>query len=171
MKKLIPLFVCAFAALSAHASVYVGTSVGFLMDTEEGFYTARAGMPIITDGDVVHSLEAEIGYFNQDDSGVDAEVIPAFLNYRITDSASDKGSFYIGAGAGVAAVDAKKLGVSDDSDTFAAQIFAGLQYKLVSSLSLTGGLRYLWMDSVQLYGSKAELGDDLVLEVGLHYGF
>lgn len=90
---------------------------------------------------------------------LEMEIIPVTLNYKYECAFSDKLGWYVGAGAGVAIVNADLTHVEsgdpavdhDDSDVvFYAHIFAGLTYNVSQSFELFLGARYIFMDDPSL---------------------
>ncbi|MBK1833959.1 outer membrane protein [Roseibacillus ishigakijimensis] len=106
---------------------FFGGSAGFLMDAEEGFYSAHLGKEFYRSNNFTHSLYLEVGYsdlendgneldledaFNFDpgdsftgDADIEATFIPITLNYKVDYMFNDRFSIFAGAGAGVALLD------------------------------------------------------------------
>jgi opacity protein-like surface antigen len=177
MKKLISVLLLATGlAASAQAAVILGADVGYLVDGEEAYYSARLGYAFKADPALVHHLELEVGYTEQKDSGVTGEFLPVMVNYRAETIAARRLGFYFGAGAGFARTDVSVPGsgvwsVSDSNNSFAAQAFAGVSIKASDSVALHLGAKYIWIDDVELLGVDVDVGDDVVLSAGISFKF
>lgn len=176
MKRILFTLLLAAAVISpAPAAVTVGTDIGYLFDSEEAYYTGRLGFELQTHPAGSHQLEAEVGYTESRVAGGDASLLPVTLNYRFVGEGSGAFGYYVGLGAGFARtrVDGASTNgpvyLSDES--FAAQAFAGVEYRLTPLVALTAGLRYLWVDDVKLASTRFEIGDDLAASVGLRFRF
>ncbi|BDS07861.1 hypothetical protein NT6N_29010 [Oceaniferula spumae] len=159
---------------------------------DEGIYTLHFGVERkCSDSSCSHAFYLEVGYtendisknalsgndpnFNNDHTGpvtnipgfesydLEMSIIPITLNYKFECAVTGNLNWYVGAGAGVAIVDADLTHVEsgdpevnhDDSDVvFYGHIFAGLVYNFSESFELFGGVRYIIMDD-------ANLGDGL----------
>jgi opacity protein-like surface antigen len=150
---------------------FAGGSVGYLIDSEEGLYTLHFGKTFAQAGPLSHSLYAEVGYSEMDDSPVDLEFIPLTLNYKLDYQFGGGFSFYAGAGLGAAFQDVEVFGASDDSVEFMAQAFAGIGYDISESFQIYGGARYIWIDDTELLGVSVDSGDDVALEIGARFRF
>ncbi len=119
-----------------------------------------------------HAFYLEAGYTENDQSWsnpytpntilygkstLSLEIIPITLNYKYECQLTGKLNWYIGAGAGIALVDAEGSAMSatggsnkwsDDDTTFYAHAFAGLVYNICDSFEVFGGARYIYMDDV-----------------------
>lgn len=177
MKKLISILLLGSAlAASAQASVVIGADVGYLVDAEEAYYSARLGYAFKADQALVHHVEFEVGYTEQKDSGVSGEFLPVMVNYRAETVAANRLGFYFGAGAGFARTDVSVPGsgvwtVSDSNNSFAAQAFAGVTLKASDSVSLHLGAKYIWIDDVELLGVDVDVGDDVAVTAGISFKF
>jgi opacity protein-like surface antigen len=150
---------------------YAGGSIGYLIDSEEEYYTLHLGMKIGQSGPITHSLFLEGAYTELTDLGVNSEIIPVTLNYKMEYYFTDAFSFYAGAGAGAAFVNNDVLGFSDDSVELTAQVFAGLGYDVTSNFQIYTGARWVWVDDSDLRGAAVEIGDDVGLELGARFKF
>jgi opacity protein-like surface antigen len=169
MKKLLTLILLT-AATSAYAELpYVGASVGYMIDMEEHFFAGRIGSEVAQKNGLSHGIEIEVGIVSPDDSGVSLDLVPVFANYRLASVDERKVGFYAGAGLGSARLKASYLGFEDSSWTFAAQAFGGVEYKVTPKFSLTAGLRYIWIDDVDLFGVSIDADDDVAVEVGVRF--
>lgn len=175
MKRTLFILLLGAAISPAPAAVTIGTDLGYLFDSKEAYYTGRLGLELQTTPAGSHQLEAEIGYTESRVAGGDASLLPVTLNYRFVGEGSGTFGYYAGLGAGFARtrVDGVSTGgsvyLSDES--FAAQAFAGVEYRLTPLLALTAGLRYLWVEDVKLASTPVEVGDDVALSVGLRFKF
>jgi len=172
MKKFVSLVLLATSlAASARAAVIVGADVGYLVDGEwlqtatvtNDLYAAR--------NTLTHQVELEVGYTSQEESGIKGTFVPLTLNYRLESTPAIKLGFYFGAGAGITSTEVSGYGQSDNGSSFAAQAFAGLTYQANPTVSLHAGVKYIWIDDVELFGTKVEVGDDVVLSAGISFKF
>ena len=118
--------------------------------------------------------------------GTDMEIIPITYNYKYESCVAEKLNWYVGAGAGFALVDTElsvdlsgtigedsgSIGDSDsDDDTvFYAHIFAGLTYNVSETFELFGGVRYIFMDDIDinLYDGLIDDSIDSPLDGAVH---
>jgi len=178
MKKILAIaLLTAGFAVSAPA-VIVGASVGYLTDSKEAYFAVRAGTEFSSNATLSHNGEFEIGYTSDSEGGAKASILPLTLNYRAQFAGTGKIGGYAGFGAGFARTSVSVPGsglprISANGTSFAAQGFAGVSFQLSPTASLDFGARYIWIDDVklQLWGVKAEVGDDLALECSLHLRF
>lgn len=150
---------------------FIGGSAGYLLESEEEFYTLHLGMKIAESGPVSHSLYIEGAYTELTALGVDSEIIPVTLNYKMEYYFNDAFSFYAGLGGGAAFVNNDVLGFSDDSVEFTAQVFAGFGYDVSSNFQLYTGARWVWVDDSEIGGGAVDIGDDIGLELGARFKF
>jgi opacity protein-like surface antigen len=177
--KRIPAIALFAASLAVSApAVIVGASVGYLTDSQDTYCAARAGIAFNSTNSLAHIGEFEIGYTSDSESGAEASLLPLTLNYRAQFTGTGQIGGYAGFGAGLARTRVSVPGsgvptISDSGTSFAAQGFAGVSFRLSPTASLDLGARYLWIDDVKLqaWGVKAEVGDDLAIEAGLHLRF
>ncbi len=167
-------------------SWFAGGSVGYLLDLEEPIYHLHLGVdsPHNLGGwDIAYFLE--VGYFEYDDSfgsfgttaapfgDFDLEVVPITANVKFERAIGQRVNVYLGAGLGVALVDAERNDIFggtsfDDNETvFAAQVFGGIQYDVSDAFELYTGVRWLHIDDTENYN----LGDDVVVELGARFNF
>lgn len=172
---------------------FAGASAGQLLDAEEQMYNIHFGTERSCLGDpATHAFFVELGYANIDEGfqaygtanvpvNVDAEIIPLTLNYKYERALSGAFSWYAGAGAGIAFVDADyetygdPIGSYDDT-VFYAQVFLGVVYNFSPATEVYAGARYIFMDDPSLSGiseldDQASLDGDVLVEVGLRYNF
>ena len=150
---------------------FAGGSVGYLTDAEEALYTLHFGKTFAQSGPLSHSLFAEVGFSDQDDSSVELDFVPVTLNYKLDYQWGGGFSFYAGAGAGAAFLNVDAFGDSDDSVEFMAQAFAGVGYDISQNFQVYGGARYLWVDKTDLLGVSVDPGDDVAFEIGARFRF
>lgn len=168
------LFIASLVA-TAQAAVTVGFDAGYLVDSEEEFLALRVGTEVGNAQSFSHLLELELGYTDTKESGLKSEILPLFANYRFVAAAERPWGWYAGLGAGVARstikgrVGAVSVDVSDES--FAAQTFAGVSYRLSEAAALTLGVRYLWIDDVDFGFGSLKVDDDLALSAGFNFRF
>jgi opacity protein-like surface antigen len=178
MKKLLTLALLAAGLAVSAPAVIVGASVGYLTDSQDTYFAARAGLEFNSTNSLAHLGEFEIGYTSDSEGGAKASLLPLTLNYRAQFTGTGKVGGYAGFGAGLARTRVSVPGsgvptISDSGTSFAAQGFAGVSFRLSPAASLDLGARYIWIDDVKLqaWGVKAEVGDDLAIEAGLHLRF
>jgi len=172
MKKFVSLILVAIGlTASASAAVVIGGSAGYLIDSEEEYFTARLGYEFNSTTAFAHQAEIEFGYTESKESGVFGSIAPLTANYRFLSAAGEKFSYHVGAGAGVAQVKVEVGSTSTNSQPFVAQAFAGVDYRITPSLSINLDAKYLWIDDVELYGITAEVGDDVALSAGISFKF
>lgn len=176
MKKLLLSSLLALGlGASAQAAVTTGADVGYLFDSEEAYYTGRLGFEFNHSLSYSHQLEVEVGYTQTSEAGGDASLLPVTLNYRLQAEAAGPWGYYAGLGAGFARtrVDGVSIGgpVRLHDSSFAAQAFAGVEYRFTPAAAATVGLRYIWVDDVKLAGTSVKIGDDVALSAGLHFKF
>ena len=170
MKKLLTLIALTCASSAFAANPYVGASIGYLIDGEEDFYTFRVGTEIAQDKSLTHSLEGEIGYTSEKESGLKLEVIPVMANYRLTGGLGTNTNFRFYSGAGLGFSRQKLTGwVRDDAWTFAGQVFGGVETSLTPRTSATLGARYLWLNKYTIANVGIGSTDDVAIELGIHF--
>jgi opacity protein-like surface antigen len=147
-------------------SWFAGGSVGYLIDNEEEFYTLHLGVKIAETGPIAHSIFLEGAYAEFSNFGLETDILPVTLNYKLDYALSDSFSVYAGAGLGAAFVDSS-IGIFDDSSTeFTAQIFAGVGYDVCENFQLFSGARWIWVDDSKLGPLSVDIGDDVGVELG-----
>lgn len=176
MKKILSTFLLITGlAASAQASIIVGVDAGYLIDSEEEFLSARVGFEVARTGDFAHHLEFEVGYTDDKEGGIKADLVPLTANYRFTAPASGQWSYYAGAGLGVARarIDGASIfgPVKLSDEAFAVQAFGGFTYQASPAVALTVGAKYLWIDDVKFAGSSFEVGDDVAVTAGISFRF
>lgn len=168
------LFITGGVVASAQ-TVVAGADVGYLVDSEAEYLTARLGFEFKTSGPMSHQLGLEIGFTDDKESGVTADLLPVTANYRLAVAGAQRFGWYAGFGLGFAR--ARIDGVSTNGpvrlsdNAFAAQGFAGITYQVGPSTALTLGARYIWIDDVNFAGTSFEVGDDLALSAGFNFRF
>lgn len=176
MKKFVSLALIATSLAVSARALTLGADVGYLIDSEEAFYSARLGHVVKTDDSLNHQFEIEAGYSSQNESGVKGSFLPVTINYRAESIAANKLGYYFGVGAGFARTRIKFSGsglpsISDSGTSFAAQGFVGLTYQASATTSLHVGAKYIWIDDVKLLGSSIEVGDDVAFSAGISVKF
>jgi hypothetical protein len=176
MNKLTALFALLTAVSAASAAKpYVGAAAGYLIDSEEAFVSARVGFDIAKTPALTHSLEGEIGFSTDSESGISLDLVPVMLNYRATASYTDKIDLYSGFGAGFTALklDVDYLGYryKENDTAFSAQTFVGAGFRVSEQVSITLGARYIWINDAEFLGYDFEVGDDVAIEAGVHVRF
>ena len=173
-------------------SWFAGGSVGYLTDMDTEMYTLHVGKEYKCERSS-HAIFLEVGYANTDGYGfstsqvnptnqatkfdVDTDIIPITLNYKYELDLTENLGWYIGAGAGVALVDANhsfKGNTGDiwdrasSSSEFFGQIFTGLVYNVSDAFELFGGARYLYINDDKDFDTY---GDDWMFELGARWNF
>ena len=175
---------------------FAGGSVGYLVDMDTEMYTLHVGMEHKCAGSQgSHAIYLEGGYAKADGFGlaeyrgsstplddhkfdVDTDIVPLTLNYKYENVLAGSLNWYIGAGAGVAFVDASHNGsdwngTHDIADQFSdaeffGQIFGGLVYNISESFELFSGVRYIYMNDDKDFDTY---GDDFMVELGARFNF
>jgi opacity protein-like surface antigen len=172
MKKLLTALLLSAATSAFGASYYTGGSVGYLVDSKDAYFTGRFGVDVAKTNTLVHSVEAEIGYTRDSDSGLKLDLVPVMVNYRLTAPlAQSKFSLYVGAGLGASQVKLSGWGYHDNDWAFTFQTFAGVEYSVTPTVSLTAGGRYLNIGTASVGGIRGTVGDDGSLEAGIRIRF
>lgn len=184
MKKLVSLALIATSlAVSARALV-IGADLGYLTDDQEAYYSVRVGHAFKADASLSHQVELEFGYTSHSETvaplgaplKATSKITPFTLNYRAETVRGDKLGFYYGAGLGMARSSFSMPGsgvptISDSGSSFALQGFAGVSYQASAAATLHVGVKYLWIDDVDLFGSGVEVGDDIAISAGVSFKF
>lgn len=175
MKKiLLPLFLATALAASAQTLV-TGADVGYLIDSDETYFSGRFGWQFKANETFSHELGAEVGYTRATEAGGKASLMPVTANYRLASVISGNVGYYFGAGAGFARVRADGVSTSGPvtlrDTSFAAQGFAGLIWQATPAVAFTAGAKYIWIDDVRLAGTSVEIGDDIAFSLGLQVKF
>lgn len=176
MKKfLTTLLVLSGLAASAQAAVLVGVDAGYLIDSEEEFVSARVGFELSRANAFSHQLELQVGYTEDEEFGAQADILPVTVNYRLAATTTGPWGYSLGAGAGFARsrIDGVSINgpVKLRDESFAAQAFAGVTYAAGSSVTLSLGAKYIWIDDVNFAGTDVEVGDDVALTAGISFQF
>src|SRR5438045_352779 len=98
------LLACIASQASA-LSHYIGTSVGYLVDTKKEYITARVGTEFKTTERISNNVEFEIGRYSESHDIGAERLVPLTLNYRGIVPVSRNLSIFVGAGAGATIVD------------------------------------------------------------------
>lgn len=175
MKKfLTALFISTGLAASAPALI-IGADAGYLLDSEEEYLSARLGFEFKATEQASHQLELEIGYTEAAEAGLEADLLPVTLNYRLELPGAGKFGYFVGAGAGFARTSIDGVSIFGPvrlRDTaFAAQGFAGVTYQVGPSTTLSLGAKYIWVDDANFAGTTVEVGDDVALQAGFSFKF
>ena len=166
MKKLISLILLSAASSAFAGSTYLGTSAGYLVDSEQGFFAARIGSEVAKAGSLTHNVELEVGVGSTLDSGLRLNLVPVMANYRLTGETGQPSlGFYSGAGAGMSRQKLTGL-IEDDAWAFAFQAFAGIEVAVTPTASFTLGARYLWINNYTVANVRVPSGDDVSVELG-----
>ena len=168
-------------------SWFIGGSAGYLVDSEEGFYTGHLGLDTPWDvGGCNIALYAEVGYAQIDDSfyaglvpvDADTDVIPITLNVKFERPLVGNLSGYVGGGLGAAIFSTDVTSpilpgkLSSDETVFTASVFAGLVYNVTSAFELYGGARWMYVDDSDVRGfgtDGSSSSDDWLFEIGLRF--
>lgn len=184
MNKLVSLALLSLSLAVSARALIIGADVGYLTDDQEAYFSARLGHAFKSDASLSHQVELEFGYTSHSETvsllGVPvtatSKITPVTLNYRAEALTSGKLGYYFGAGAGLARVSFSMPGsgvptISDGSRALALQAFTGLSYQVAPAATLHLGVKYLWIDEVELAGTSAEVGSDLALSAGVSFKF
>jgi opacity protein-like surface antigen len=175
MKKfLLPLFLASVVAASAQTLV-TGADVGYLIDADETYSTARLGWQFKANETYAHELGVEVGYTRATEAGGKATLLPVTANYRLSSTISGRLGYYFGVGAGFARVRADGVSINGPvslrDTSFAAQGFTGLTWQASDAVAFTAGAKYIWIDDVRLAGTSVEIGDDIAFSAGISIKF
>jgi len=189
MKKiaLIALLATGLANV-APAAITAGLEAGYLLDNQDAYWAGRVGWEFKTTSNFSHQVELEFGYTEHKESETlpapggsftvegKTKLTPITINYRAATTVADKLGYYFGAGVGQAkaSLDINGSGVpiiSDSGNALALQAFAGVNYKATPAVTLHAGVKYLWVDEVELLGAEIEVGDDFALTAGISFRF
>lgn len=178
MKRILAIALLATSLTVSAPAVIVGASVGYLTDSQDTYFAARAGLEFNSTDSLAHIGEIEIGYTSDSEGGAEASLLPLTLNYRAQFAGTGRIGGYAGFGAGMARTRVSVPGsgvprISDSGTSFAAQGFAGVSFRVSPTASLDLGLHApgLQLDVVDPDVAGAEVGDDLAIEAALHLKF
>lgn len=181
MKKLRLLaLLIAGLATAAQAAITAGLEIGYLTDSKDPIYSARAGWEFKSGGSLAHQVELEFSRAEdkEGDPFVDyrLKLTPIMVNYRAETTAANKLGYYFGAGVGQSKVSfsVRSSGlpfISDSANALAYQAFAGIRYQVSPNVTLQAGVKYLKIDDVTFLGTEVEVGDDLAITGGLSFRF
>lgn len=177
MKKLSIAFLFLACGLAASAQTLVtGADIGYLLDSEETYYSGRVGLVLPVSGAYTHQVELEVGYADSRAASFKADLMPVTLNYRLSGTTgSQRVGWFVGAGAGYARASLDGVGIAGPvrlHDTmFAAQAFTGVTYQATRNLALNVGARYIWADDANFAGTNLKVGDDVALSAGFSLKF
>lgn len=164
---------------------FVGGTAGYLLDAESEMYTFQFGAnsPWSFSGWNV-ALYGEAGWTENNDAldgfgplgnagRGELEIVPMTFNVKIDRIITGGLSFYAGAGAGAAYLDADYENGSGQSHAddwiFTAQASAGVAYHVNEHFELFGGARWIYFDDPAF--KTVSLDDDVLLEGGLRFHF
>jgi opacity protein-like surface antigen len=167
----ITLTLIALMGLQSVHAAYTGAGIGYMIDAEEELLTAHIGFQMAERGSLTHNIEFEIGYVESSEMGVDVDILPLMLNYRAVNTGNDSYDLYFGVGIGTSNVDVNVSGTSDDDNVFTAQALVGIDFKVSANTSIRLGYRYVYMDTVKLFGYDLDDLDDNVIELGITVKF
>ena len=158
---------------AANPHWFIGGGADYMVDSEEGFYNGHLGY----DFGNGHALFLESGWMGQEETAfpflvnIDIDIVPVTFNYKYRYNFSDSFGFYAGLGLGAASVDVNAGFASDDEWVFTAQAFTGLVYNVSENFEIYGGVRYMWMDDVSLFGANVDDLDDWGVGGGIRFNF
>ncbi len=161
-------------APSQHQGWFIGGGADYLFDAEEVLYTGHVGY----DFGQGSSLFLEAGWVGEEEEPsflipitADVDIVPITVNAKHEFMFTDSFGLYIGAGIGAANVDVSVGAFGDDDWVLTAQAFAGLVYNFTPNFEIYGGVRYLWLDDVELGGANFDDLDDVGAGLGLRFNF
>jgi len=102
---------------------------------------------------------------------IDIDIIPVTLNFMAERNIIGGLGLYLGAGAGYAFTDTDAFGESDTDGGFIAQASAGLVYNFTESFEMFGGVRWMYLESLNFGDSDLELDDEFAWEIGVRVNF
>jgi opacity protein-like surface antigen len=160
---------------SQHQGLFIGAGADYMFDAEEVFYNGHIGYDFGNGS----SLFLESGWLGQDDRGAnflfplgsDVDIVPVTVNFKHEFMFTDTFGLYLGLGAGAANVDVTTGPFSDDDWALTAQAFAGLVYNVSPTFEIYAGVRYMWLDDVDLGGASFDDLDDVGVGAGIRFNF
>jgi opacity protein-like surface antigen len=184
MKKLLSLALIAISLAVSARALIVGAEIGYLTDNQDAYYSGRMGWDFKSGAELSHQLELEVGYtqhsetvpFLSSTATAKSKITPCTVNYRAETTRASKLGYYFGAGVGLARTSFSMPGsgvpsISDSASGFAVQAFTGVSYQPSTATTLHLGVKYLWIDDVDLFGSSVEVGDDIAITAGVSFKF
>lgn len=173
MNKLLKYSLCAIGLipLPALADGYVGVNLGYFTDGQDAMVATQFGGVLAKAGNLSHCLEGEVLWTRASEGGVNLDLVPVMINYRLRSDLSPDFAVEAGGGVGIS-FNQLSYGSFDDSDNaFAFQFFGGVLYRVSQNVGLYGGVRYLNIQKTTLAGISDNVGDDASIEVGVRFGF
>jgi len=82
MKRILAIALLASSLTVSAPAVIVGASIGYLTDSQDTYFAARAGIEFNSTDSLAHIGEFEIGYTSDSEGGAKASLLPLTLNYR-----------------------------------------------------------------------------------------
>jgi hypothetical protein len=127
MKRILAIALLAASLTASAPAVIVGASIGYLTDSQDTYFAARAGTAFSSTDSLAHIGELEIG----SEGGAKASLLPLTLNYRAQFTGTGKIGGYAGLGTGLVRTRVSVPGsgvptISDSGTSLAAQGFAGV---------------------------------------------
>jgi hypothetical protein len=131
MKRILAIALLAASLTASAPAVIVGASIGYLTDSQDTYFAARAGTAFSSTDSLAHIGELEIGYTSDSEGGAKASLLPLTLNYRAQFTGTGKIGGYAGLGTGLVRTRVSVPGsgvptISDSGTSLAAQGFAGV---------------------------------------------
>jgi outer membrane protein W len=175
MKKILTALLIATGLAASAQAVIIGADAGYLFDSEEEYLSARLGFELKANGPASHQLELEVGYTDEEEGTLKADLLPVTLNYRFHTAGTGKFGYYAGIGAGFARASIDGVSIFGPvrlrDTSFAAHGFAGVTYQVGPSTTLNLGAKYIWVDDMTFVGSTVEVGDDVAIQAGFTFKF
>lgn len=171
MMKNILLLLSVFTFTTFAHAVYIGGSVGYLIDSEEDYEVGRIGMTLSKQGKTAHNLELELGHSYSERGAIAIRMLPVTLNYRAETDVSESAFIYYGAGIGSAFIDVEYFEFSDTGSSFVIQAFGGAGYRVSNNVSVLAGVRYLNMSSITVGGNDIGSENDFGFNFGVQISF
>ncbi|WP_193213565.1 outer membrane protein [Luteolibacter marinus] len=159
-------------APTQHQGWFLGGGADYMFDAGDVFYNGHLGYNFGNGS----SLFLESGWLGEEETvfpflQADVDIIPVTLNFKQEFMFNERFGFYAGAGAGAANVDVAAGLVNEDDWVLSAQAFAGVVYNVTPNFELYTGVRYLWMDDVDIAGANLGKFDGLGVGAGLRFNF
>lgn len=173
MKTILSLALISASLAFPAKAVIIGNSVGYLLDHEQAYLTARIGGQFYSGELFTHIGELEVGGAFDSGSGIDTNFVPVTINYRVQfGEVAGLLSGYFGIGGGMARYRISGNGVDVEDWTRVGQAFAGVSFLLFKSVRIDLGARYIrLLEDDFFWGSRAEDRDDIAIEAGLNFRF
>lgn len=176
-------YVSIFGGLNSLDDTSISSPTGSLgSDFDEGF-AAGIGVGRWLDSREHWRAEAELSYRENDIDRLGtgrgrgevnslAYMVNGYFDFR----PGERVQPYVGAGVGIAQIDAENISIGgarldDDDSVFAYQFMGGVGYQLTNTVDLFGELRYMGSDDPEFAGGRELEYESTNVLAGLRYRF